>query len=335
MLKFKNTLLFYFLFIAICLLISYITKQRLEHITLAIAFRDFTLLSSLFAPTCLGGYYLIFNLNKKKIVSTSFFHRILRDFVLTIVISLGTIIILYVIRFYFFDNTKIENVLIKYINLFLINIIIIQFIEFYFYFIESKNRALRIEREKNKILQIQYQTLKEQINPHFLFNTLNTLSALIFDDQEKANRYTKTLAKLYRYILSTNQKQKISLDKEIDFLESYFYIQKLRFIDALFLDINYNPINLKDKSIVPLTLQILTENAIKHNVYNRESPLTIYISIDEHQIKVSNRKQVKTLKEDSTGKGLAYIKALYLVQNKEVSVLNENDNFTVIIPHLK
>jgi sensor histidine kinase YesM len=333
--KIGNTLLYYFLFIAVCLLINYISRERLAQVNLTIAIRDFVLLSILFIPTCLGGYYLVQYLNNRKIISKSFFNRIVRDFLLAIVISLITVTILYGIRFFFFNSTKVEDVLVKYVSVFLVNITIIQFIEFYFYFIESKNKAIKLEREKNKLLEIQYQTLREQINPHFLFNTLNTLSSLIFDDQEKANQYTKSLAKLYRYILSTNQEVKVPLEKELKFLKSYFFIQKLRFLDTLELEVKKTIYSSTEFFIVPLTLQILVENAIKHNIHNAESPLKIDILIDDHKIIVSNKKYIKNTKENSTRKGLAYIQALYETQNKEVLIFDKKEEFIVSIPHLK
>ncbi|MGB0869352.1 MAG: sensor histidine kinase [Flavobacteriales bacterium] len=334
MLKFKNTVIFYLLFIVLCLFINYIVKERLGQITFWIAFRDYVLLVSLFAPSCLGGFYLIRYLNEKHIVSASFYRKILRTFGLALFMSLITMVILYGIRFYFFHDSTIENIHIKYVSLFLINISIFQFIEFYFYFIESKNRALRMEKERNQILQIQYQTLKEQINPHFLFNTLNTLSALIFEDRDSANQYTKSLAKLYRYILATNQEKKVILNKEIKFIESYFFIQKLRFMDSLILEIDNNSIALNEKYIVPLTLQILIENAIKHNIHNVENPLVIKVAINSEHISVYNEKRTKIVVENSTGKGLKYIKALYLSQNKHISINNQPEHFTVTIPYL-
>ena len=332
-----NGVLLYLLFIAVCLFINYTLKERIHNATLKIVFRDFILMTILIAPTWLASIWVLPILNKKKIATRTFLLRILRNIILALSISIITTVLLFFVRIYIYNSIGASNVFNKFIVNFLVNISIIQFIEYYIYFIKAKNEVIKIEKEKNKILKLQHKVLKEQINPHFLFNSLNVLSSLIYDSQDKANQYTKELSKLYRYILSTNQKDLVPLTKELQFIKSYFYILQLRFVDSISLNINIkNQIEAKDNfSIVPLTLQLLVENAIKHNSFSKETILNIEIEIKDNLIIVSNNKNKKQNIEISTGKGLEYIKTLYKKFNKSIQVSEDENFYTVTIPLLK
>lgn len=332
--KKTDATLLYLLFISICLFVSYILKERIDKVTFIVVLRDFFLMTILIAPTWLGGVYALSYLNRKKIATSYFSYRIFRNLCLALIIGIATLLLLFGFRFYIFHDYHVKNVLVKFATGFLINFTVIQFIEYYTYFINSKNKVLKLEREKNKILNLQHKVLKEQINPHFLFNSLNVLSSLIYDNQDKANQYTKELSKLYRYILSTNQQDLVSLNKELRFIKSYFYILQLRFVDAISLEVNIDDSlnNIEDLEIVPLTLQLLVENAIKHNAFSKETPLKTTIEITNHFLIVSNNKNKKPLTEPSTGKGMEYIKMLYKKFDKVVDITETINYYRIRIP---
>jgi len=169
-----------------------------------------------------------------------------------------------------------------------------------------------LKREK---LALEYEALKNQVNPHFLFNSLNTLSGLIEKDAEKATHFVKQLADIYRYVLEHKDREIISLDTEMKFIETYVSMMKIRFGENLILKTDISEGS--KLKIIPLSIQMLVENAIKHNIISAELPLTITISIKENShLIVSNNLQRKSsvLRGDSgewEKHGLANIKSRY------------------------
>src|SRR5690606_31960409 len=133
-------------------------------------------------------------------------------------------------------------------------------------------------------LKGQYQSLKDQLNPHFLFNSLNVLSNLVFEDATKSSKFIQQLSKIYRYVLEVHQEELVSLERELAFAENYLSLQKIRFEDAL----NFKmEVELGDNYYLPpLSLQLLLENAIKHNIVSRDKPLEIIISQNKDELTV-------------------------------------------------
>lgn len=190
--------------------------------------------------------------------------------------------------------------------------------------------AVELQKESMKA---QYDSLKSQVNPHFLFNSLNALTNLIYEDQDKAAKFVKQLSEVYRYVLDTQGKELVSLDEEVKFLRSYLFLQQIRFGDKLKADVQVDSSNAQ---VAPLVLQMLVENAIKHNIISNEQPLNIRIFRDNENIVVENNIQRKTvLPEDSKGIGLENIKRRYtFLSTRQVEVLNDNLAFTVKLPML-
>jgi|GEM_PF-444081 Putative regulator of cell autolysis len=189
-----------------------------------------------------------------------------------------------------------------------------------------------LQRER---MMFEYEHLKSQVNPHFLFNSLNTLTALIDEDAETAMRYTSQLADLYRNMLSFRDKDTILLAEEWEILENYMYIQQSRFGPALKLVTEIPTRLMTSKRIVPLALQLLVENAIKHNIVSMRTPLTITISADEDTITISNPLQPKMSKEKGAGLGLINIKKRYsLLTKKSITFGVVNNDYTVTLPLL-
>ncbi|WLD22609.1 histidine kinase [Flavobacterium dauae] len=177
-----------------------------------------------------------------------------------------------------------------------------------------------------------FETLKNQLDPHFLFNSLNVLSALIEENPKKAQEFTVALSKIYRYVLDQKDKNLISVEEELNFAKLYVSLLKMRFEEALI--VNFQNIDLiNDYKIVPLSLQLLLENAIKHNIISDKKPLQIDIFQQDNYVVVQNTLQKKQTLEQSSGIGLKNILQRYtLVTNKLVEIAQENNTYTVKLP---
>ena len=189
-----------------------------------------------------------------------------------------------------------------------------------------------LQRER---MMFEYEHLKSQVNPHFLFNSLNTLSVLIDEDKETAMKYTSQLSDLYRNVLSHRHRDLISLAEEWEILENYLYIQTSRFGNALQLEKHVPDEVMEARRIVPLALQILVENAIKHNVASLSRPLKITITATSETLTIRNNFQPKLSKEKGEGLGLINIRNRYaLLTKKQMSYGVENGQYIVTLPLL-
>ncbi|MBN2779061.1 MAG: histidine kinase [Bacteroidales bacterium] len=197
---------------------------------------------------------------------------------------------------------------------------------------EANNSLLNIE---NQNVIAQYETLKNQVNPHFLFNSLNILSSLIRHDDKKALQFIEEFADIYRYVLDANDKTLVVTKKEIEFVNSYLFLQKLRYGKNF--EVQYKNIDAIENSlIVPLSVQILVENAIKHNEISAEYPLEIIISVEENYLTVRNRIQKLNFEPESKKIGLNNLSARYaIITDQKVSFGEHNNSFIAKIPLLK
>lgn len=202
-----------------------------------------------------------------------------------------------------------------------------------YYFAHWRLSVKEAEELKKANLQSQFESLKSQVSPHFLFNSLNTLSSLIEENPDMAVRFVNQLSKVYRYLLQSNDKELTSLKDEIDFLEAYIFLLKTRFGEGFTLKMEVSE-ELLNTFIPPLTLQILVENAVKHNVVSIHKPLNIVLASRETgTISVVNNLQKKTINVASTGMGLANIVAKYRLLNKPAIRIEENKSeFVVTLP---
>jgi len=175
---------------------------------------------------------------------------------------------------------------------------------------EWRKSAIEAEQLRSEKLASQYQSLKDQLNPHFLFNSLNALSNLVYEDADKSAAFIQKLSKIYRYVLDVQQEELVELDRELDFAKNYLDLQKIRFEENLNYKVDVP--NCKGCFLPPLSLQLLLENAIKHNIASQENPLYISILQKGDELWVSNSFQPKTSQnEPSTGVGLENIKSRY------------------------
>lgn len=194
---------------------------------------------------------------------------------------------------------------------------------------------LELERYKHDITSARLQALRNQINPHFLFNSLNTLSSLVHRDANAADDFIQELAKVYRYVLEHAERDLVPLRTELTFAESYIFLLHMRFKEGLRITINIDEA-LEDFFVPPMTLQILIENAVKHNIVSPKEPLTIEISSDvQGFLLVENNLQERSEKDTSSSVGLANITARYeFLAQKPLEIVRSADSFLVKIPLL-
>ena len=181
-------------------------------------------------------------------------------------------------------------------------------------------------------LQSQLDSLKAQINPHFLFNNLNSLSSLIQTDPDRAEEFLEELSSVYRYLLQKNHGNICSIREELQFIQAYFHLLKTRFGEGLFWD-NQIPASFLDYHIPTLTLQLLVENAVKHNVVSKSKPLTVRMYVADEKLIVENNLQKKIIAVPSNRIGLSSILQKYELMNQPgVEIVQNNEEFRVILP---
>ncbi len=188
---------------------------------------------------------------------------------------------------------------------------------------------------KNKRTQYQYAQLKRQLDPHFLFNSLSILDYLVQEKQtERASDYIKKLANIYRYLLKQEDYVTVELSKEMDFVHLYTDVMRERFLDSFEVDITLTEADL-NKKIIPCALQVLVENAFKHNAVGPNNKLIIEIFCENNKIVVRNNIHLKHTPADSMGVGLKNLREQYnVLAGKSIEVINDNKNFTVKLPLL-
>lgn len=202
-----------------------------------------------------------------------------------------------------------------------------------YFFHQWRRMVKETEQLKKENLQSQFDSLKSQVNPHFLFNSLNSLSSLVEEDKDKAVRFISELSEVYRYLLQSNERELAPLSSELEFLKAYFFLLQTRFDKGVELEIDVNPV-FHAYLIPPLTLQMLVENAVKHNVVSASRPLHIRILNDpQGRLHVVNNLQPKSVQVPSGKLGLANIAAKFrLLRQPELEILKTETTFEVILP---
>ncbi len=204
-----------------------------------------------------------------------------------------------------------------------------------FYLEEYKTKLIEAEEQKKLTAMAELNLIKNQINPHFLFNNLNVLSTLVMNNNGDANKFIEEFSKVYRYILSVPQKELVPLSEELAFIEPYMFLLKKRFSNSLFIELNISEA-CKNNYIIPASLQLLIENAIKHNVVSVSKPLRINVDAKyDSSIVVKNNLQPKISVEMSTKVGLQNITKRYeMVSGRTVEVRASAEMFSVRLPLL-
>jgi len=184
------------------------------------------------------------------------------------------------------------------------------------------------------MLNYKYESLRNQINPHFLFNSLNVLSDLVYDNQKIAVKFIQQMSDLFRYVLDSRDKELVPLSDELEFIQSFTFLLKTRFEDKLIIE---NNVEAKAEDyIVPMTLQLLIENAVKHNEVSEAFPLRISIRRNNDYLEVENALQPKSAGDDSKKTGLKNIVQQFaFFSDRPIEIIKGDENFLVRIPILK
>jgi sensor histidine kinase YesM len=198
---------------------------------------------------------------------------------------------------------------------------------------QKQSYELEIEMLKSEGLQSQFESLKNQVSPHFLFNSLTALKALIPESPDTADKYVDHLSSVLRYTLQSNEKQTVTLREEMESTESYIFLIKMRYDKNLVIQTEIDTRYL-EFLLPPLTLQTLIENAVKHNEISNQKPLTITIqTVEEPLLEVRNPVQKKLTREEGIGIGLNNLTKLYhLLGEKEIQIFGDDREFRVIVP---
>jgi LytS/YehU family sensor histidine kinase len=214
----------------------------------------------------------------------------------------------------------------------MVNAVIMGTTDIILYYRKSHRKALDAEILKKNKARFQYDQLKRQLNPHFLFNSLNVLDYLVHTDANRASDFIKKLAGVYRYLLSKESDPTVNLEEEIEFANMYSELLKERFEKGLYIVIDIAPKFLKTQ-IIPCSLQLLIENATKHNIISGENPLTVKIYIQNNLICVENNRQLRIKADESTGLGLKSIEVQYrTLFNRSIEVEQTNETYKVKLP---
>ncbi len=230
----------------------------------------------------------------------------------------------------YWNDEKLENF---YFGIWASTTVIVIFHVIYFY---NKFQKTKVKESQivAKTETAKFESLKNQLDPHFLFNSLNVLTSLIGENPNQAEKFTTKLSKVYRYVLEQKDKDLVSLDEELKFAKSYMQLLQMRFEEAIEFSIQEN-VSVEDLKIVPLSLQLLLENAVKHNVITSEEPLKIDIFEKDGYLVIENSLNPKASLEKSTKVGLRNIQQRYeLVSSNKVSIEKDKKIFRVRLPLL-
>jgi len=197
----------------------------------------------------------------------------------------------------------------------------------------------KMEQEKQELiqanLQSQFDSLRDQVSPHFLFNNLNVLSTLITKDADKADEFIEEMSSVYRYLLRNNEENLTPLKEELKFIDSYNHLLKTRFGEGYQPEIKIDE-ELKSYALPPMTLQLLVENAVKHNIVSPEQPLRLQLYTENDQLVIKNNLQPRTKTVHSAGVGLENIRSKYkLLNHTTVQVSQSKSHFTITLPLIK
>lgn len=265
--------------------------------------------------------------------------KIIIGFLLSFVSSVICIFLLRIFEEIVVEGVTINDFIAKEtLSNYYVSIIITLIITFFVnaFYVYKKYQENRVKREKiiAGTASAQFESLKNQIDPHFLFNSLNVLSSLIEENPDSAQRFTTSLSKIYRYVLEQKDKELVSVEEELSFAKTYMNLLKMRFEGSLFYELPQKHSG-NDAKVVPLSLQLLLENTIKHNVVSPQRPLHIRISEADGYLIVENDLQKKEVLQDRRGVGLQNIISRYgILTSRKVVVEETDEHFRVKLPIL-
>ena len=226
------------------------------------------------------------------------------------------------------------NFFLKVLTTFIFTVLVISLYEIIYLSYQISNSIKEREELKRENIASELSGLKEQINPHFLFNSLNTLSALILTHPQRAETFVLKLARVYRYILDKGSENMVTVAQEINYLETYVQLLKERFGDGLQVETEQFNEAIRNKKVVPLSFQICFENCVKHNMVNNEKPLVVTItSTTDGYIRIQNNLQPLQLKEPGSGVGILNIRKRFsFFTQKPVLIENDGQFYSIYLP---
>jgi len=257
------------------------------------------------------------------------------------VITLITFGLLRFLIFFYYTGNSFGQFLIRekqepgsYVFALTITLISTLFIHAFYFYRALQKREVKEQKIIAGTASARFDALKNQLDPHFLFNSLNVLTSLIEEDPYQAQKFTTSLSKVYRYVLEQKNKDLVTVDEELNFARTYVRLLKMRFEDSIVFDIPEQAADPETK-IVPLSLQLLLENAVKHNVVTSSRPLHIKVSEKEGNLVIQNNLQEKQVVKKSSGVGLQNIKQRYgILTDRQVQIAKSKNEFSVSLPML-
>ncbi len=283
-------------------------------------------------------YFLIV---KKINLSGGSYLRYFRVFLVLLLSIITSIVAYFIFRLVYpspdhgIENLKIYMIWVVSIISFFEGLLFIFLFQTLIYYKEKTRLGVEREQLRQETIKGQFELLKSEINPHYLFNNFNTLYGLIQEDPKLASEYLLNFSQLFRYILSTQEKDTVSLREEIVTAKSYIYVLKERYQGQLSIAYNISD-HLLEHRIVPLGMQLLLENAIKHNQIDEDHPMEVMISIQHDRIEIKNSLSPKKYPNESSGKGLSNLRNRYaLITDHEIIVIRDERFFSISLPLFK
>ncbi len=224
------------------------------------------------------------------------------------------------------------NVIYNVLIFCVVNIILVLILEAWIFFIERDNSKEKSKELEGRLSQLRFEVLKSQIDSHFMFNSLNVLSGLIEKDTRKAQDFIDEFSSIYRYVLDTIEKPVVSVDEEINFARSYMFLQQIRYGEQLKFSIDL-PTKILSALLPPLSLQVVLENACKHNLIDEEKPLQIAIRNENDSLVITNNIQLKISSRTSKGTGQLNLRKRYELLSDDLPEFRVGTNeYKVILP---
>lgn len=296
-------------------------------------------MSAMLRQVTLGSlpFLLLFYLNTLLIFRLNPFEKIAARLAFDIVGS-AMIVVAVNLTFYLISVMLGKTPRIFWAASYVVDFLILLLNEMGYFMISYRLSQSRADKARRVAAELQYDVLKAQVNPHFLFNSLNLLYSLVDLDSEKSKEFIMALSRMYRYIMMQHERQRVTVREELELVSFYTDVLKMRFLDQLEVTVDTDAAmatRLSEKEIIPFSLQMLLENATKHNVISSASPMRIEIRIMAEGITVSNPvRRKRVLPPSGIGLSLDYIKKTYAYHDLEFKVNNDSEVFTVFIPYL-
>lgn len=269
--------------------------------------------------------------------SQQIFKRIIFEFLFAVLLAVVISIVITLFANWLKPYTEdLAGVLINNALIYsVVNIILMAVYEGWIFYLEGREARKEAKNLQEELAQIKYEVLKSQINPHFMFNSLNVLSGLVNRDKNKAQQFIDEFSHIYRYVLETIEQPVTTLSEELDFMRSYLFLQMIRYGDSLKYTVDI-PAQIMNYYLPPLSLQVVLENAIKHNIVNESKPLTISISFENMNLIVKNDIQPKISGGKSTGLGLKNLAKRYaMISEKEPIFKVDTNHYIAKLPLIK